>query len=279
MHIYTYTAAEQGLYVNSYLLELEEGVVAIDASLLVSDARAFRARLDALSRPLLGVFVTHAHPDHFNGLTELLRGVDVPVHATRDVARVIKESAEPKRAQWGPVYGDKWPSETRFPDSLLEDGDVVEVGEVKIHAWEVGPCESHAEAVFTAETPGGTSVAFVGDLAYSGMHSYNADGHSAAWLRALDAAAGRLDGVARLYPGHGEPGGLELLDRQREYLLMQRECVARLAAGRPALDDEAKAELEARMVAFAPRSPLRWLVGLSADAVAAELAAATPAVT
>jgi predicted nuclease with RNAse H fold len=35
-----------GLFVNSYLVEGSEGVVAIDAPLLLSDGRAFRARLE-----------------------------------------------------------------------------------------------------------------------------------------------------------------------------------------------------------------------------------------
>ncbi|WP_422771362.1 MBL fold metallo-hydrolase [Plantactinospora sp. WMMC1484] len=66
--IHTYTAAETGLFVNSYLVETTEGVVLVDANLLLSDVRALAARIAALHKPLLGVFVTHAHPDHSNGL-------------------------------------------------------------------------------------------------------------------------------------------------------------------------------------------------------------------
>ena len=51
------------------------------------------------------MFVTHAHPDHFNGVSELVRDRDVPVYAGAAVARVIREIADAKRAQWGPVYG------------------------------------------------------------------------------------------------------------------------------------------------------------------------------
>jgi glyoxylase-like metal-dependent hydrolase (beta-lactamase superfamily II) len=65
--IHTYTAAEGGLFVNSYLLETPAGVVVVDTNLLVSDITALKARLAALHKPLLGVFITHAHPDHFNG--------------------------------------------------------------------------------------------------------------------------------------------------------------------------------------------------------------------
>src|SRR5215208_612201 len=103
--IYTYTAGANGLFVNSYLVEADDGVVAIDGSLLVSDARAFRARLDALHKPLLAVLVTHGHPDHFNGVVELVRGQgDVAIYATPEGKAVIDEVAEPKRAQWSPTY-------------------------------------------------------------------------------------------------------------------------------------------------------------------------------
>jgi glyoxylase-like metal-dependent hydrolase (beta-lactamase superfamily II) len=71
--IHTFTAAETGLLVNSYLVETADGVVLIDANLLLSDVRALGARIAALHKPLLGVFVTHAHPDHFNGHLRKLR--------------------------------------------------------------------------------------------------------------------------------------------------------------------------------------------------------------
>jgi glyoxylase-like metal-dependent hydrolase (beta-lactamase superfamily II) len=113
--IHTYAAAEAGLLVNSYLVEAAEGVVLVDANLLQSDARALAARIAALHKPLLGVFVTHAHPDHFNGLP-VVAGDDVPVYATAGVAETIARIADAKREQWQPVYGDEWPDRHRVPD-------------------------------------------------------------------------------------------------------------------------------------------------------------------
>ena len=96
-------------------------------------------------------------------------------------------------------------------------------------------------------------------------------GHSGSWLDVLDNVRPRLKGVARLYPGHGRPGGLDLLDRQRQYLLMYRQSIRTLARGESTISDEAKQDLEAQMTAFLPGAPLTWLVALSADAVATEL--------
>jgi glyoxylase-like metal-dependent hydrolase (beta-lactamase superfamily II) len=273
--IYTYTAAANGLFVNSYLVESDDGVVAIDSSLLVSDARAFRARLDALHKPLLAVLVTHGHPDHFNGVVELVRGQDeVPIYATPEGKAVIDEVAEAKRAQWSPTYGDEWPRQTAYPNATVDDGDTLRIGGLRIRVHELGPCESASEAVYVVEgDDGGAPVAFTGDLFYNAHHSYNADGFTAAWLDALDRARALLAGIDTLYPGHGRPAGPEALDAQRRYQLMLREAVRNLAHGEPSLSDAAKEDLTARMAAFLPDPALAWLVGLSADAVAAELAA------
>jgi glyoxylase-like metal-dependent hydrolase (beta-lactamase superfamily II) len=264
--IHTYTAAETGLLVNSYLVEAADGVVLVDANLLLSDVRALGARLAALHKPLLGVFVTHAHPDHFNGLP-VLAGNDVPVYAAADVADTIARIAETKRAQWQPVYGSEWPDQHRVPDRRLSTGDVVELGGLRFALHAVGPAESHADSYLTLD-----DRAFIGDLAFHGIHPYTADGHTGRWLAALDTLAGALD-RATLYPGHGAPGGVGMLADQRRYLMMYRETLRRLAAGAPALTDAQREELTAVMTRFLPGAPLTWMIGLGADAVAAELAA------
>jgi glyoxylase-like metal-dependent hydrolase (beta-lactamase superfamily II) len=275
--IHTYTAAESGLFVDSYLLETPAGVVVVDTSLLVSDIAALKSRLAALHKPLLGVFITHAHPDHFNGALELVGDREVPVHATSRVAKVISEIADAKRAQWSPVYGPEWPTETYYPNTDLGDGQQVTIDGLTITARELGQGESHADSILLVRPAGraGAPLAFIGDLAFGHAHPYTADGHTGAWLATLDWLAEDLEvsGVRRLLPGHGAPTGLGLLAEQRRYLLFYREVARRLADGAAKLDDAAKAELEAMMRRFLPDAPLTWMIGLGADAVAAELAA------
>ena len=66
---------------------------------------------------------------------------------------------------------------------------------------EVGPAESHADSYLVLTANEATSVAFTGDLAFHGMHSYTADGHSGAWLAALDVLGGELPTSALCIPG------------------------------------------------------------------------------
>jgi glyoxylase-like metal-dependent hydrolase (beta-lactamase superfamily II) len=271
--VHTYRAGEPGLFVNSYLVESDTGVLVVDTNLLVSDIAALDARLAALNKPLLGVLVTHAHPDHFNGILQLVREREVPVYAAPSVARVIEEIAEAKRAQWSPTYGPEWPAETYYPNSLLADGDRVELDGISVSVRELGPGESHADSYFLVSSDEQAHpFAFIGDLAFHGTHPFTADGHTGAWLAALDVVATELADVPILYPGHGDPTSASLLADQRRYLLYYREVVRRLADDEPALSDAAKAELETAMQSFLPDAPLTWMIGLGADAVAAELA-------
>jgi glyoxylase-like metal-dependent hydrolase (beta-lactamase superfamily II) len=271
--VHTYRAAEPGLFVNSYLLEGDDGVLVIDTNLLVSDIQALRARLGALKKPLAGVVVTHAHPDHFNGILGIVKDREVPVYAVSSVAEVISEIADAKRAQWSPTYGDEWPAETYYPNTTVGDGEAISFGGATVTLHKVGPAESHADSYVVVQPEAGPRLAFIGDLAFHGTHSYTADGHSASWLRALDLLSGALADVPVLYPGHGDPTGPQLFAEQRRYLLYYREMVRHLAAGKPELTDAAKEELGRAMEAFLPGAHLAWMIGLGADAVAAELAA------
>jgi glyoxylase-like metal-dependent hydrolase (beta-lactamase superfamily II) len=267
--VHSYRSGERGLFVNSYLVEGADGVVAVDAPLLLSDGRAFRARLDALRKPLLGTLVTHPHPDHYNTIGELLAGDSVPVIAHRDVAREIRANDDAKRAQWGPLFGDEWPSSATFPNRLVGDEESVELGDLRFTAWDFGPGESRTETVWLL---GDGDTAFVGDLAFNGTHAYLADGSTDAWLRALDRAEEALADVRTLYVGHGPSTEAAAFAEQRRYLLMVREAVGRAARGRPELSEDEANRVAGLMERYLPGAPLGWLVAAGAPAVAAELA-------
>jgi glyoxylase-like metal-dependent hydrolase (beta-lactamase superfamily II) len=184
---------------------------------------------------------------------------------------MIRAIADAKRAQWKPMYGDEWPEQTYFPNTELSDGEQVRFDGLTITAFELGEGESHADSFLMAEPEGGDPVAFIGDAAFNGTHPYTADGHTTSWLSTLDRLSRDLTGT-RLFPGHGAPADVGLLADQRRYLMAYREVVRRLAAGSDQLSDAGRAELEATMQQFLPDARLTWMIGLGADAVAAELA-------
>jgi len=252
------------------LVETDQGVVAIDGTLTASDSRALRSRIDSLSKPLLGVLLTHAHPDHVAGIANLLDDSGAPVVALESVRDLMRATEEDKHAQWGPVFGDEWIPRWVYPDRLVENGEALTFDGVSFRVYEVGPggdCDANSVWVLEDER----AAAFVGDLVFNGTHSYIADGRVLRWLANIERFRALLEGVATLYPGHGRAGGIELLDAQKNYLLAYCAAVLEVAGDGAATDEQAKEELAGRMRRVLPGAPLEFMIGLSADAVAAEL--------
>lgn len=269
--VHTYSAPASGIFANAYLVETERGVVAVDATLTVSDARALRMQAEALDKPLLAVLLTHGHPDHYNGVTELLAGQDLPVYATAGVDEIIRRDDAAKAEQWTPVFGDEWPAQRTFPSERVEDGDSISLDGVRFTVHELGPGESHFDTYWVLE--GEDPVAFIGDAAFHDMHAYMSDGHSGDWLANLDHLEQALADIPTLLPGHGPAGDRSLLGAQREYIELYRQTVQALAEGESMLSEEAKAELSAVIKEHLPTDALDFLIPLGADPVAAEMLA------
>ena len=79
--IHTHMSGEKGIFVNGYLIETADGVVAIDSALTVSESKA-----NSINKPLLAILLTHPHPDHVAGVTYLLTSssADVPIISSVD---------------------------------------------------------------------------------------------------------------------------------------------------------------------------------------------------
>ena len=123
MVIHTHACGEGGIFVNAYLIETANAVVAVDATLSESESRAFRKEVDALGKPLRAILVTHPHPDHVAGITNLV-GNDAPqIIATRPVLDLMRKLEEPKRKQWTPVFGAEWIQSWTYPNTVVASGD------------------------------------------------------------------------------------------------------------------------------------------------------------
>jgi glyoxylase-like metal-dependent hydrolase (beta-lactamase superfamily II) len=274
--IHTHASAEGGIFANAFLVESPNAVVAIDSTLSESESKSLRRALDALAKPLLAVLVTHPHPDHVAGITNLVAGDTPPIIATRDVFDLMQQLEVPKRKQWGPVYGAEWVARWTYPNTLAQSGQRFDFDGVQYRVLDVGAGgDSTANSVWFIDAPARTI--FLGDLVFNGTHAYVADGHMLAWLANLTRLAPLCAGMERVFPGHGSSAApAALFETQRDYLLRLAAHVQELREGQASLSEAAKQELTQRMLSDRPEAKLEFLIGLSADAIARELAAPAP---
>src|SRR3954447_17170365 len=273
--IHRHTAHTGGTPVNAYVIESPTEVVVVDATLAVPDGRALGERVRTLGKPLAGVVITHAHPDHYGGLVELLRVCgDVPAFATEAVIAAIRRDDPVKEQILRPMFGDAWAAQRAFPDTAVADGATLTLGAIELRVTDLGPGESPADSLWALDD---TRV-FSADVAYDRHHCYLADGFHAQWLANLDRVAAER-GAGRAPPPpppppppgpRGDRCGTEVLGWQRGYLETMLEAVERADWSAP---EDARAAVAARMRGYLPREELAFLMELSIGPLAAQLAA------
>jgi glyoxylase-like metal-dependent hydrolase (beta-lactamase superfamily II) len=264
--IHRFHACGGGTPVNAYIIESDSALAVVDATLTVSDGSRLRARLDELAKPLLGVVITHAHPDHYGGLVELVRGRDIPVFATDGVASIIRRDDPIKEQILRPMFGEEWAPQRAFPNQTVADGQLVSLDGIHLRVTDLGPGESPHDSIWSLED--NDRQVFSGDLAYDRHHSYLADGFHEQWLANIARAREQLPIGATLHPGHGDPCGTEVLDWQQAYIQTFLDAI-RAADWSDA--DPARATVIARMLDYLPTDALQFLMELSIDPIAEQL--------
>lgn len=273
--IHTHSSREGGIYSNAYLVETDDGVIAIDSTLTVSESSSLKSKIEGIDKPLLAILLTHPHPDHVAGVTNLIKSrnvsENVQILATEAVDRVIRATEEPKRRQWSPVFKEEWIDKWTYPNRIVNDGETVTFDGISYKLIDLGPGgDSDANSIWILNTQ--PKAAFVGDLIFNGIHSYIADNHLSDWLVNIERARKLVTDGDRIYPGHGDAGSLELFDAQKAYLQAYSDAVRKIANGTTTLTDSEKQQLTTTMEQFLQGNRLSFLISLSADAVATELA-------
>jgi glyoxylase-like metal-dependent hydrolase (beta-lactamase superfamily II) len=260
--------------VTAYLVETSSSVVVVDATLGVSDGKTLRSRVEALRKPLAAVIITHSHPDHYGGVTSLRGGAEVPVYAVAGVNEVIRRDDAAKEQILRPMFGDEWPAVRTFPSGIVQGGERVAIADAVFTVTDLGPCESPHDSLWRLESNGPPQV-FVGDLVYSHMHAFLADGFFDRWLVNLERSTRELPADVKLFMGHGEPvTGHEILHWQANYIQRFLE-VLRTAVTHDGLQGDALADaVTARMKEFLPNEDLLFLMRLSVEPMRNRLALA-----
>jgi glyoxylase-like metal-dependent hydrolase (beta-lactamase superfamily II) len=185
---------------------------------------------------------------------------------------VIRRDDAMKEEILRPMFGDEWAVTRTFPNSIVRGGERVVIADAAFSVIDLGPGESPHDSVWRLESDG-AQQAFIGDLVYSHMHAFLADGFYDHWLFNLERAKRKIRADTMLFMGHGEPvAGHAILDWQATYIQRFLE-VLRSAAARDGLQGDALADaVTAAMKTFLPTDDLLFLMRLSIEPMRERLA-------
>jgi glyoxylase-like metal-dependent hydrolase (beta-lactamase superfamily II) len=264
--VHRFPAKHRGAFVNAYLVETESGLVAVDALLTFSESRAMRHALEGLGKPLLAVLLTHSHPDHYGGLTELVGSDEVPIIAPQGVIDTIVRDDPLKEQILRPMFGDQWAAERTFPNTPIADGESLDFGDAVFTVIDLGPSESPHDSPWILGRD--ERIVFLGDQIYDHKHCFLADGFWEQWLANIEKLRARFPSDAVFHVGHGGPVGPDAFDWQRRYIETFLEAVNSADWSQ---QEQAHAGVVVRMKEYLPTDELQFLMELSIEPVAAQL--------
>jgi cyclase len=186
--------------VNAGFVVTELGTIAIDAMYTPEDVHGLmRAVETAGAPPIRYVLITHGHVDHVSGASAYR--ADLIAH--EKTAEAIRQQQAAWREQG---------IEVPLPQIRFRDHLTLALGGVELQVRHMG---GHAPELCAIFFPQRRSL-WISDLVFAGRPPFLPPAADLArWMAALEEAAAWQPEV--VIPGHGQPGGPELLEQQRRW--------------------------------------------------------------
>ena len=215
--VHIYSAGEDGCRANSYIVETTSHLLIIDTQYLLPYAEKVKAMAVRLDKPIARVIITHAHPDHWFGMSVF---AGEQIYALPTVRAEMAKDAITAFQRNKPRLGDKIGDEAVLPNYTLEKGNFVVDG-VEFYVHEILNTETSSLAVL--EIPA-EKILFASDLVYAHTHIYVADNHIREWIAALQSC--QKKNFRGIFPGHGDDFSPQVLLEEMDYLRSAGKAMA-----------------------------------------------------
>ena len=223
---------------NNVIVEMKDYLIVVDANFPSGARLTMEAAKKVSDKPVKYVFDTHHHGDHsygnavwtqagattlaYKGVSEEMKRYEpkrwqATAKERQDVADMHSQSVEPPKQTFD-----------KSPFTLKDD-----TREVRFYFFGWAHTRGDGFVYLPKE-----KVLCSGDAAVNGPYNYTADGNIGNWPK-VTAAAARL-AVEHVLPGHGGPGGKEILEGQGRFMTELRHAVEAAVKQGKKLDDIVK---------------------------------------
>jgi glyoxylase-like metal-dependent hydrolase (beta-lactamase superfamily II) len=212
-----YTSTSDGFSVTSTLIYGDKDAILVDPQFLLSEAHKAAAMVLENKRNLTTVYSTHAHPDHYFGITVMKQAFPTArLVALPAVVTGIKNGWEGRYKFWSATYGSNVPPPgSVLPEELQGTTLTLEGQELQI----VGGVQGDGPNNSFVWIPS-TRTVIAGDIVFSGVHFGVPSGpNRTEWLKTLDQIAMLKPAV--VVPGHqvaGAKNDLSAIEFMRKYM-------------------------------------------------------------
>lgn len=224
--VHRFQGGEASRFGSAYWFLTERGSVLVDAPFLASEGGALKAEMAAAAAlPLGAAILTGGRPEATWGLVPLL-SPGTRVWGSRPTLTGLDASFARERERLlraGVPFAEMPRTPPRVTNPFTGSLNLGFEG-YTLRLFEAGEAGGPSSTViFVPET----GELFAGRLVWNRVHPVTGGADLGAWRRTL-AELRRL-GPRIVYPGYGEPGTAELLDRMSDYLAALEEAVRPLA--------------------------------------------------
>jgi glyoxylase-like metal-dependent hydrolase (beta-lactamase superfamily II) len=278
--IHNYTSPPPGP-VNSWIIESKNGVVVIDTQRQLSEGKNVLEEAKKINKPILGVIITHPHPDHINGAEALLNGTaNVPIYSTQSTFDIMKNDKGGLIALSKQILGNDYSNQTILPNNIVKSGKNITIDEITYNFEDIGPGEAGDMTLIHLPSQ---KILFTGDVVNNRMHPFLAEGRSSEWIKQIEYIMQNYSNAEILFPGHGQSGPPKtLLDEQLNYIntfrsLVEQQQQMQSAAevGGENITEEGKARIKSELQSIYPNyisvATLSNMLDINIDAVAKEI--------
>ena len=219
---------------NNIIIEMKDYLIVVDANFPSGARLAMDAAKKVSSKPVKYVFDTHHHGDHAYG-NPLWTQAGATTLAYRGVAEEMKRYEPARWQSTAKIRKDVADMHRDAPEPPMKTFDqspfILRDSTREVRFYFFGWAHTRGDGFVYLPKE---KVLCTGDAVVNGPYNFTADANVGNWP-AVVRNAEKLE-VEHVLPGHGGPGGREVLEGQRQFMTELHYAVARAIQGGKKLD-------------------------------------------